>query len=80
MLLPMLACVGAEKCPHTVPLEKLKLDAILSLRVKSLSWHERSMLFVDCPLNRKILTWIVRRAFSEILTDIKLKLNLHTTG
>ena len=75
MLLLKLACVGARKCPHTVPLEKLQLDAILSLHVKSLSWHEKSMLFVDYPWNRKMLTWIVRRAFNEILTEIKLKLN-----
>ena len=37
MLLLKLACVGAKKWPHTVPLEKLQLDTILSLRVKSLS-------------------------------------------
>ena len=37
MLLQKLARVGAKKCPHTIPLEKLQLDAILSLRVKSLS-------------------------------------------
>ena len=36
-------------CPRS-SLEELRLDSIVSLRVKSLSLQEKNMLFVDHPL------------------------------